>query len=50
MKTEKKFDAVTMARKIKDELDKKLTKMTKQEIVDYFASKRMRENRVIPSA
>lgn len=49
MKTEKKFDAVKMAREIKDKLDVKLSKMTKEEIVAYFREQRMKSNRVHPS-
>lgn len=52
MKTKnvKKFDAVKMAREIKDKLDVKLSKMTKEEIVAYFKKQRMKANRVKPSA
>jgi crotonobetainyl-CoA:carnitine CoA-transferase CaiB-like acyl-CoA transferase len=46
MKTEKKFDAVKMAREIKDKLDAKLSKMTTEEIVAYFREQRMKSNRV----
>ena len=49
-KTEKKFDAVKMAREIKDKLGEKLSKMTKEEIVTYFKEQRMRSNRIKPSA
>ena len=49
-KTEKKFDAVKMARDIKDELGEKLSKMTKEEIVAYFKQQRMKTNRVKPSS
>lgn len=49
-KSEKKFDAVSMARKIKDKLDEKLSKMTKAEIVAYFKEQRMKPNRVKPEA
>lgn len=49
-KTEKKFDAVKMARDIKDKLDEKLSKMTKEEIVEYFKKQRMKTNRVKPSS
>ncbi len=49
MKTKKKFDAVKMAREIKDKLDVKLSKMTKEEIVAYFRAQRMKSNRVYPS-
>lgn len=50
MRTEKKFDAVKMAREIKNKLDKKLTKMTKEEIVTYFSTQRMKANCVRPSS
>lgn len=52
MKTrmDKKFDTVKMAREIKDKLDAKLSKMTTEEIVAYFAEQRMKVNRVKPSA
>lgn len=49
-KIEKKFDAVKMAREIKDKLDSKLSKMTKKEIVEYFSKQRVKSNRVKPSA
>lgn len=49
-KTEKGFDAVKMAREIKDKLDIKLSKMTKEEIVTYFKEQRMKPNRVKPGA
>jgi len=49
-KIEKKFDAVKMAREIKDKLDVKLSKMTKEEIVAYFKEQRMKPNRIRPSA
>ena len=56
-KTEKKpvrpaggFDAVKMAREIKDKLGAKLSKMTKDEIVEYFKNQRMKTNRVKPCA
>ena len=48
--TDKKFDAVKMAREIKDKLDLKLSKMTKEEIVEYFRKQRMKPNRVKPGA
>ncbi len=48
--TEKKFDAVKMAREIKDKLDQKLSKMSREEIVEYFKKQRMKQNRVKPSA
>ena len=49
-KIEKKFDAVKMAREIKDKLDVKLCKMTKEEIVAYFKEQRMKPNRIRPIA
>jgi hypothetical protein len=49
-KTEKKFDAVKIAREIKDKLDTKLSKITNEEIVAYFRQQRMIKNRVRPSA
>jgi len=50
METKKKFDAVKMARDIKDKLDAKLSKMTKEEIVAFFKEQRMKPNRVKSSA
>jgi hypothetical protein len=49
-KIEKDFDAVKFARKIKDKLDLKFSKMTKEEIVAYFKEQRTKKNRVRPSA
>lgn len=49
-KTEKKFDAVKMAREIKDKLDATLSEMTNKEIVAYFKEQRAKQNRVKPSA
>lgn len=49
-KTKKKFDAVKMARDIKDKLDTKLSKMTKDEIIAYFKEQRMKQNRIKPGA
>lgn len=49
-KTEKKFDGVKMARDIKDKMDAKLSKMTKEEIVAYFKKQRKKPNRIKPSA
>ncbi len=49
-KIKKKFDAVKMAREIKDKLDVKLSKMSKDEIVEYFANQRIKKSRVRPSA
>jgi hypothetical protein len=49
-KTEKKFDAVKMARDIKDKLDAKLSKMTSEEIIAYFEEQSAKTSRVKPSA
>ncbi|SEF66659.1 hypothetical protein SAMN05421847_0583 [Halpernia humi] len=49
-KTKKKFDAVKMARDIKDKLDAKLSKMTSEEIVAFFKEQRLKTNGVKPSA
>ena len=49
-KAEEKIDAVRMAREIKDKLDAKLSKMTKEEVVAYFKEQRRKPNRVRPSA
>lgn len=51
MKTtiEKTFDAVKFMREQRDRLSKKMSKMTKEEIVDYF-KKRKLENSTKPSA
>ena len=51
MKTtiEKTFDAVKFMREQRDRLSKKLSKMTKEEIVDYFKNKKL-ENSIRPSA
>ncbi len=48
-KTEKKFDAVKMARDIKDKLDAKLSQMTKEEIVTYFRQQRSKTKGIKPS-
>jgi len=49
-KTDKKFDAVKMARDIKIKLDEKLSKMTKDEIMAYFREQRKKPNRIKPQA
>ncbi len=49
-KTKKQFDAVKMARQIKNKLDVKLAKMTNEEIVEYFKMQRLKPNRVKPGA
>lgn len=38
--TEKTFDAVQFMRQQRDKLSKKLSKMTKKEILDYFEKKK----------
>jgi c-di-AMP phosphodiesterase-like protein len=47
--TEKTFDAVRFMREQRDKLSEKLSKMTKEEIVEYFKRKRL-ENSTKPSA
>ncbi len=47
--TDKKFDAVKYMREQRQKLSKKLSKMTKEEIVEYFKRKKF-ENTVKPSA
>lgn len=49
-KKNKQFDAVEMSRNIKDDIDLKLSKMSKQEIVEFFKKQRERSNRIKPSA
>jgi response regulator of citrate/malate metabolism len=51
MKTaiDKTFDAVKFMREQRDRLSKKLSKMTKEEIVDYFNNKK-NENSTKPGA
>jgi hypothetical protein len=51
MKTtiDKKFDAVKYMREQRQKLSEKLSKMTKEEIVEYFRRKKF-ENTVKPSA
>ncbi len=51
MKTiiDKKFDAVKFMREQRQQLTEKLSKMTKQEIVDYFRKQRLK-NTVKPCA
>ncbi|MBC6409000.1 MAG: hypothetical protein GDA42_00820 [Ekhidna sp.] len=41
IKTEKEFDAVGFMRAQRDSLSKKLSKMTKEEILAYFRKKRL---------
>lgn len=48
-KTEKTFDAVKYMRQQRDSLSKKLSKMTKEEILEYF-KKRKNMNTVKPGA
>jgi len=47
--TEKTFDAVKFMREQRDKLSLMLSKMTKEEIVEYFRKKAM-ENTIKPSA
>jgi hypothetical protein len=47
--TEKKFDAVKFMRQQRDRLSAKLSKMTKEEIIEYFR-KRKAESTTRPSA
>lgn len=47
-KIKKKFDAVKMAREIKDKLDAKLSKMTQDEMIAYFRKQRRKQNRIKP--
>jgi hypothetical protein len=50
MKTiQKKFDAVKYMRQQRDKLSEKLSKMSKQEILEYF-KKRMKKSSVKPCA
>lgn len=39
--TEKKFDAVKYMRQQRENLSEKLSKMTKEEILDYFKKKKI---------
>ena len=45
-KTKKDFDAVNFARQQKDRLDKKFSKMTKEEILEYLKSKSIERGRI----
>lgn len=47
--TEKTFDAVKFMRDQREKLSKKLSKMTKEEIIEYFNKKKMK-NSTKPSA
>jgi hypothetical protein len=47
--TEKTFDAVRFMREQRDKLSSKLSKMTKEEVVEYFKNKKL-ENSTKPSA
>ena len=47
--TEKTFDAVKFMRDQREKLSKKLSKMTKEEIIEYF-NKRKMKNSTKPSA
>tara|TARA_R110002072_G_scaffold239952_1_gene397908 strand:- start:177 stop:332 length:156 start_codon:yes stop_codon:yes gene_type:complete len=48
-KTKKEFDAVGFMREQRNSLSEKLSKMTKEEILEYFHKKRL-ENGVKPCA
>ena len=48
-KTEKSFDAVEFMREQRNKLSEKLSKMTKEEIVEYFKTKRQ-TGKLRPSA
>jgi len=48
-KTKKTFDAVKFMREQRDKLSEKLSKMTNEEIVEYFNRKKL-ENSTKPSA
>ena len=48
-KIEKQFDAVVFMRQQRDKLSKKLSEMTKTEIVEYFRKKKL-ESQVKPCA
>lgn len=47
--TEKTFDAVKFMREQRDKLSKKLAKMTKEEILDYFKNQDSK-SKIKPSA
>ena len=47
--TEKNFDAVKFMRQQRDKLSEKLSKMTKEEILEYF-NKRKTQTTIKPSA
>ena len=47
--TEKTFDAVKFMRQQRDKLSEKLSKMTKEEILEYF-NKRKTQTNIKPSA
>jgi hypothetical protein len=42
--TEKKFDAVKYMRQQRETLSEKLSKMTKEEILDYFKKQKIQSN------
>jgi S-adenosylmethionine:diacylglycerol 3-amino-3-carboxypropyl transferase len=48
-KIEKQFDAVKFMREQRDKLSRKLSKMTKEEVIEYF-TKRKAETSIKPSA
>lgn len=47
--TDKKFDAVKYMREQREKLSEQLSKMTKEEIIDYFRRKKL-QNTVKPGA
>ena len=47
--TEKTFDAVKFMRQERDKLSEKLSKMTREEIIEYF-NKRKSQSTIKPSA
>lgn len=49
MTIEKQFDAVKFMREQRDKLSRKLSKMTKEEVIEYF-TKRKAETSTKPSA
>lgn len=48
-KTKKQFDAVQYMREQRDKLSEKLTKMSKEEIIEYFRNKKL-ESTIKPCA
>ena len=49
MKIKKEFDAVQFMREQREKLSEKLSKMTKEEIVEYFKRKQL-ESKIKPCA